>query len=278
LGTPNGTNLINALAVSVNPITHISPPPPPYGTNMAAMNGSNPNGTWSLFIQDDTAFGSGVISNGWILALTTANPVGGAADNQLLMTASSANIAQHGLVAFYLTVTNYGPSTATNVLVSDSYPMSFTTVSNSSTVGSLSPSGFTVVWNVGTLTNSAGGQAKLVMRANSLGSFNNSASVSAGTPDPNPADASVSASITVGAATPPNVSGSLVNNHGAFQLAVTSPTGQSGLEYIVQASTNLSNWVPVYTNPWPYVLPFTYTNSSAASYPAQFYRVVGVVP
>ena len=40
------------------------------------MNGSNPNGTWSLFIQDDWVFDSGVISNGWVLTLTTANPVG----------------------------------------------------------------------------------------------------------------------------------------------------------------------------------------------------------
>ena len=55
LGTPNGTNLINVLAASVNPVIHLSPPPPPYGTNLAAMNGSNPNGTWSLFIQDDQA-------------------------------------------------------------------------------------------------------------------------------------------------------------------------------------------------------------------------------
>jgi uncharacterized repeat protein (TIGR01451 family) len=279
LGTPNGTNLINVLAASINPVTHISPPPPPYGTNLAVMNGSNPNGTWSLFIQDDTPLDSGVISNGWILTLTTANPVGLAADNQLLMTASATNIAQHGLVAFFLTVTNYGPSTATNVLVSDAYPMGFTLVSNSPTVGSVTLSGFSVDWNVGTLITNAGGSAMLLMRANNLGSFHNSADVSATTLDPNPDDDSVSTNITVGVATPLKVSGSLVNNHGTFLLTVNSPDGQSGLEYIIQASTNLFNWAPVYTNPSPfYILPFTYTNSSAASYPALFYRVVGVVP
>jgi uncharacterized repeat protein (TIGR01451 family) len=271
LGTPNGTNLINALAASVNPITHISPPPPPYGTNLAVMNGSNPNGTWSLFIQDDTVIDSGVISNGWILTLTTANPVGGAADNQLLMTALATNVPQHGLVTIFLTVTNYGPSTATNVLVSDTFPTSFTSVTNSSTVGSVIHSGFTIVWDVGTLTNGAGGQATLVMRANDLGSFVNSANVSANTLDPNPAEDSASLTFNVSVPALPPQLGSVVVSNGTFQLTVT---GQSGQEYIVQASTNLINWVSVYTNPPPYNSPFTYTNSSTASYPALFYRVV----
>ena len=160
LGTPNGTNLINALAASVNPVTHLSPPPPPYGSTFAALNGSNPNGNWSLFIQDDSMFDSGVISNGWVLTLTTANPVGVAADNQLLMTASTNNIPVGDTVTFVLTVTNYGPTTTSNVLVSDSMPVSFTLDTNNSTntVGSLARSGSTVNWNIITLAPNAGGR------------------------------------------------------------------------------------------------------------------------
>ena len=102
------------------------------------MNGSNPNGTWSLFIQDDAVFDSGIISNGWILTLTTANPVGSAADNELLMTASSTSIVVGGSVTFSLTVTNYGPTIgSTNVQVSDTMPTDFTLVSNVCTVGSV---------------------------------------------------------------------------------------------------------------------------------------------
>ena len=43
-GTPIGTNLIAALAGAATP--HISPPPPPYGSAMSALNGGNPNGAW----------------------------------------------------------------------------------------------------------------------------------------------------------------------------------------------------------------------------------------
>ena len=266
LGTPNGTNLINALAASVNPVTHLSPPPPPYGSTFAALNGSNPNGNWSLFIQDDSMFDSGVISNGWVLTLTTANPVGVAADNQLLMTASTNNITVGDTVTFVLTVTNYGPTTTTNVLVSDSMPVSFTLDTNNSTntVGSLARSGSTVNWNIITLAPNAGGRATLVMQANSAGYFNNAAIVSATTPDPNPDDDSVSANILVGSVTPPVMSG-VVGTNGTFRFSITSLPGQTNVVY---ASTNLVNWVPLQTN----VGSFTFTNLITTPYPVRFYR------
>jgi uncharacterized repeat protein (TIGR01451 family) len=264
LGTPNGVNLINALAAVVNPVTHLSPPPPPYGSTLAALNGSNPNGNWQLFIQDDSMFDSGVISNGWVLTLTTANPVGVAADNQLLLTASATNIPVGGSVTYILTVTNFGPTATTNVLVSDTMPSSFTLNSSSSTVGSVTRSGSTVIWNVGILTNNAGGQAILTMQANSAGYFNNVAIVSATTPDPNPDDDSVSANITVGVVTPPQISGP-TNNSTFFQFNVTSLPGQTNVVY---ASTNLVNWVPIRTN----VGSFTFTDLITQPYPVRFYR------
>jgi len=265
LGTPNGTNLINALAAAVNPVTHLSPPPPPYGTNLAAMNGSNPNGNWSLFIQDDSMFDSGVISNGWVLALTTANPVGVAADNQLLMTPLATNIPVGGTVTFNLTVANYGPSGATNVQVTDTFPVSFTLLSSTNTRGSMIHAGSTVIWNVGALATNDGGQATLVMQANNSGIFANSALVSATTPDPNPDDDSVAANIIVGVVTPPQISALALNGNGTFQFNVTSLPGQTN---VVQVSTNLINWVPLQTN----VGPFLFIDPNAPNYPVRFYR------
>jgi uncharacterized repeat protein (TIGR01451 family) len=268
VGTPNGTNLINALAASVNPVTHLSPPPPPFGTNLAAMNGSNPNGTWSLFIQDDRTIDSGVISNGWVLTLTTANMVGFAADNVLGMTASPNNVVTNGYITFYLTVTNFGPSDSSNVMVVDTFPTGgFTLISSNLSQGSLNGS----VWTLGTLSNNFTAQLSLTVKApNTTGSYNNSAVVSATTPDPNLDENSASVTFNVVNASPPQMSGLVVNHNGTFQFTVTGVPGQ---EYIVQASTNLFNWVPVYTNPPPYNSPFTYTNSSAVS-PGEFYRVV----
>jgi len=42
------------------------------GPTLANFKGTNPNGTWSLYIVDDTNPDSGVITGGWSLTLTTA--------------------------------------------------------------------------------------------------------------------------------------------------------------------------------------------------------------
>jgi streptogramin lyase len=49
-------------------------PVPPYASQLSAFDGTNPNGTWSLFVQDDTTgpTGPGVITCGWSLDIQTA--------------------------------------------------------------------------------------------------------------------------------------------------------------------------------------------------------------
>ena len=42
------------------------------GTNLSNFQNVNPNGTWSLYVVDDTEANSGVITGGWGLTLTTA--------------------------------------------------------------------------------------------------------------------------------------------------------------------------------------------------------------
>jgi subtilisin-like proprotein convertase family protein len=44
----------------------------PYGANLSVFNGTNPTGTWSLFVRDDVAGDAGQIAGGWTLRLTTA--------------------------------------------------------------------------------------------------------------------------------------------------------------------------------------------------------------
>jgi hypothetical protein len=53
--------------------------------------------------------------------------------------------------------------------------------------------------------------------------------------------------------------------NGAFQFSIA---GQSGQTNIIQASTNLLNWVPIYTN----VGSTNFTDPSATNYPRRFYR------
>jgi len=54
------------------------PAPAPAPTSAAALSvfdGTAPNGTWNLFIVDDSASDGGVLINGWILTITATVPV-----------------------------------------------------------------------------------------------------------------------------------------------------------------------------------------------------------
>ena len=55
----------------------LPPPAPagPHGTLLSTFDGSDPNGTWSLYVFDNSPGDSGNIANGWSLNLTTINPI-----------------------------------------------------------------------------------------------------------------------------------------------------------------------------------------------------------
>jgi subtilisin-like proprotein convertase family protein len=54
-------------------------PAAPHGVLLAGFNGSDPNGTWNLFVFDDLAGDGGAIAGGWSLTITTAPAVTGVA-------------------------------------------------------------------------------------------------------------------------------------------------------------------------------------------------------
>ena len=268
LGTPNGTNLINAILLGVQQPVHISPPPPPYGTTMNAVSGGNPNGNWFMFVQDDAPISSGFINNGWILSLTTADLIGTSGDLELLMSTSSSNVFSGQPITFVLTVTNYGPSISTNATVVDNLPLNATVVSTNATQGSVDRSGATILWNIGTLAVNAGAQLTLTVQPNGFGSFVNSANTSAGTPDPNPDDDFKT--VTVGVLPlSTTLTGTFASSNGSFTISVPGPVS-SGLTVVIQASTNLisTNWVNIYTG----TPPINFTDPSSSNYVHRFYR------
>ena len=270
LGTPNGTNLINAIAAFVSPAGHISPPRPPYGTAMSSVTGGNPNGAWYMFVQDDAPISSGLIANGWILSLTTADIVGTAADLELLMSATNSTVFLGQSVTFVLTVTNYGPSVSTNVSVIDNLPLSVTLVSTNATQGTVSRAGSTLIWSVGNLAKGAGAALAVTVQPHGLGSFQNSANCSAGTPDPNPDDDFASATVGV-VPLSATLTPSFVHSNGAFQITIPGLTNSS-LTVVLQANSNLvsTNWVNVYTG----TPPINFIDPAGSNYVNRFYRAL----
>ncbi len=84
--------------------------------------------------------------------------------------------------------------------------------------------------------------------------------------------ASANAFLTVSASVPsqPQLSGSIYdNNDGTFSLTVS---GDAGPDYIVQASTNFTDWASIFTNHSP-TPPFVWTDTGASNFSQRFYRI-----
>jgi hypothetical protein len=77
--------------------------------------------------------------------------------------------------------------------------------------------------------------------------------------------------VTVSQPVSPQI-GSVSMKDGALQFNIT---GNSGPDYIIETSTNLSlpdSWLPVLSNSSP-VLPFTVTNPISTNFNQQYYRI-----
>jgi len=59
------------------------------------------------------------------------------------------------------------------------------------------------------------------------------------------------------------------NTSPVLQLSIQ---GQTGPDYILMASTNLTNWIPIFTNT-PTTFPFVWTDTNTSQYPKRFYQL-----
>jgi hypothetical protein len=156
------------------------------------------------------------------------------------------------------------------VSVVDTLPSTVTVVSTNTTQGSVTRSGTTLIWNVGTLNTNLGASLVLTVQPHGMGSLVNSAIADAGTPDPNPDDdsASVTVDITTLSAT---LTSSFASSNRTFYISVPGPTNPS-VTVVLQANTNLTgtNWMNIYTG----TPPINFSDPVSSNYVRRFYRAL----
>jgi len=158
---------------------------------LSVLNGSSPNGIWSLYVVDDAARDTGSIAGGWRLSISTSDPITPAADLSVGAAALPNPVMLGSNLICSLNVTNHGPTTATNVVLTDAMPASLTFLSASVNKGSYTQTSGNFVWNIGTLTNGGKATATIVARAATAGTFSNMVNVAGSQSDFNSADNSV---------------------------------------------------------------------------------------
>ena len=97
-------------------------PTGPYATTLAAFNGTNPNGTWGLFVYDDTGGDLGRLANGWSLAITTFDPINPHAELSVAATGAPNPAKLGSNVTYTVTVANTGPEVALGVTLTNLLP------------------------------------------------------------------------------------------------------------------------------------------------------------
>jgi len=219
------------------------PPPAPgvpyTNVQLSVFNGTNPNGTWSLFVVDDLLGDAGVISNGWRLSINTSDPITPAADLSLGAAAWPNPVLLGGDVTCTLSITNNGPAMATNVVLTDPMPASIQFLAASVSKGTYANASGNFIWNVGTLTNGGKATATVVVKTTAAGTFSNTVNVAGSQTDFNSGDNSVVMVTTV--VSQPSLSVLRQGN----ELLLSWPSAASG--FVIEATDTLSppNWSAV---------------------------------
>lgn len=166
---------------------------------LAAFDGEDPNGTWMLQAQDFFSQDTGSIR---AYSVTITPAICPEAD----LAIQKVGVTQPGAITYTITVTNNGPDTANNVVVTDTLPAELLYVSDDCGGSNTPP----WTWNVGALANGGSAVCNITMDVVTPGAVVNVASVSADEPDPTAVNDSATATNTVTGSAPaviPTVNG-----------------------------------------------------------------------
>jgi uncharacterized repeat protein (TIGR01451 family) len=150
-------------------------PSTPSGTSITETdNGSASNGDTGAF--NSSASATVIVAN--------AN----SADVAIVKTATPNPVTEGTPLTYTLAVTNNGPATATNVIVTDTLPSVVTFLSSTTTQGTCSEAGGTVTCQLGSMANGANATVTILTIPGTPGVVSNTATVSADQTDPNTAN------------------------------------------------------------------------------------------
>jgi uncharacterized repeat protein (TIGR01451 family)/uncharacterized delta-60 repeat protein len=158
--------------------------PYPYVANLGVFVGAVPNGNWALWIDDDDTLDNGYLSNGWILHISIGTQVENDSDLEVTFTPSTTNATLSNSLTYYVTLTNFGPSAATNVVISNAIPSGMTYLSNSCDCGAVLSNGV-LTFTYPSLAVGAGTAFGISMLPTELGYSTNTIGAFADEPDPN---------------------------------------------------------------------------------------------
>jgi len=162
------------------------------------------------------------------------------------------------------------PSAATNVVITDNLPAGLTVVSSNSSQGSLIIGGGTVIITNISLAPSAGLIAILRVTPGIAGTAVNTAVATSAQADLDLPSNTAQVSTSVQAPLRAKLDIVAMANQ-QFQITLTGDAGQI---YVLQGSSNLVNWAPVFTGTAAPNGSFKFTTTNGASFNYRFFRSV----
>jgi len=176
----------------------------PYGAALSAFTGSAPNGTWKLYVNDHSSGDSGALSGGWSLTVSTDQASccfnSGHADLRTTAQVAPNPGAWELDVTYTIQITNAGPATATNVVITDLLPAQVSFASATPSQGTASHAAGVVTASLGDLAAGTAASLQISATVNSGTSLTNRATVSSDTFDFDPANNPI---VLVSAVNPP---------------------------------------------------------------------------
>lgn len=153
-----------------------APPAPagPYGSTLSIFNGTDPNGTWSLYVLDDEAPNSGLIGGGWSLTIAILEPI---ADLAIAKLESPDPVGLSSNLTYTITVTNHGPAGASGVTVLDSLSDSVSFLSATSSQGACTNESGVIRCDLGSLVTGTNAVVTIIVTPTLAGMITNVAAV-----------------------------------------------------------------------------------------------------